>query len=65
MGSEVDWAADRGAIPVGIRAVGCDEIDRVEVIRNGEVVFSEKGEVSSPDIFSRTHRRRPELPGIT
>ncbi|MDP8214974.1 MAG: CehA/McbA family metallohydrolase [Candidatus Euphemobacter frigidus] len=44
MGSEVDWAADRGAIPVGIRAVGCDEIDRVEVIRNGEVVFSEKGE---------------------
>ena len=44
MGSEVDWEASRGAVPVAIRAVGCDEIDRVEVIRNGEVVFSEKGE---------------------
>ncbi|MFH1038792.1 MAG: CehA/McbA family metallohydrolase [PVC group bacterium] len=44
MGSEVAWPARKGPIPVAVRAVGCGEIDRVEVIRNGDVVFSEKGD---------------------
>ncbi|MEA1927018.1 MAG: CehA/McbA family metallohydrolase [Candidatus Auribacterota bacterium] len=44
MGSEVSWKRSRGAIPIAIRAIACDEIDRVEVIRNGKVIFSEKGD---------------------
>ena len=41
MGSDANWPADRGAIPLGFRVIGCDEIERVEIIRNGETVFSE------------------------
>ena len=44
MGSEVEWATESGPVPVAVRAIGCGEIDRVEVIRNGDVVFSEKGD---------------------
>ncbi len=44
MGSEVTWPASKGPIPIAIRAVGCDEIERIEIIRNGEPVFQEKGE---------------------
>jgi len=44
MGSEVVWESSRSAIPIAIRVLACDEIDRVEVIRNGRTVFSEKGD---------------------
>jgi len=44
MGSEVTWDKSRGAIPIAIRAVACDEIDRVEIIRNGRIVFSKTGD---------------------
>ena len=44
MGSEVTWERSRGAIPIAIRAVACDKIDRVEIIRNGKIVFSVKGD---------------------
>jgi len=44
MGTEVAWDRSRGAIPIAIRAIACDEIDRIEVIRNGKTVFSEKGD---------------------
>ena len=44
MGSEVTWPASKGPIAIAIRAVGCDEIEMVEIIRNGEPVFQEKGE---------------------
>ena len=44
MGSEVSWDKYRGAIPITIRVVACDEIDRIEIIRNGRIVFSKKGD---------------------
>jgi hypothetical protein len=44
MGSEVAWKASKGPVPLALRAVGCDEIASVEIIRNGETVFAEKGE---------------------
>jgi hypothetical protein len=43
MGSEVAWAASKGPIPIALRAIGCDDIAGVEIIRNGEAVFAEKG----------------------
>ena len=42
MGSEVKWTASRGPIPLVIKAVGCDKISSVEIIRNGEKMFVEK-----------------------
>ncbi len=44
MGSEATWAASKGPVPLAIRAVACDDIASVEIIRNGETVFAEKGE---------------------
>ncbi len=44
MGSEVSWPASQGPVPIACRVVACGEIDRVEVIRNGEEVFSRGGE---------------------
>jgi hypothetical protein len=44
MGSEVKWAATKGAVPIAIRAVCCDDIRSVEIIRNGETMFAKKGE---------------------
>jgi hypothetical protein len=44
MGSEVKWAVSKGPVPVLLRAVGCDDIGYAEIIRNGEMVFVEKGE---------------------
>jgi|GEM_PF-217880 len=38
MGSKVTWS--RGTVPVAIRVVGCDVLQSVEVVRNGETVFS-------------------------
>jgi len=44
MGSEVKWAASKGPVPIAVRAVCCDDIESVEIIRNGEKVFVGKGE---------------------
>ncbi len=44
MGSEVIWPASKGPIPIVFRSVCCDKIDRIEVIRNGVLIFREKGE---------------------
>jgi len=44
MGSEVNWSVSKGPIPIAFRAVCCEKIDRIEIIRNGVPVFIEKGE---------------------
>lgn len=44
MGSEVTWPKEKGALPIALMAVTCDDIEAVEIIRNGEVVFREKGQ---------------------
>jgi len=44
MGSEVTWAASMGSVPLFVRAIGCDEIISIEIIRNGEKIFEEKAE---------------------
>lgn len=43
MGSEVRWPVSKGAVPLMVKAVGCDNIASVEIIRNGEKIFDEKG----------------------
>jgi hypothetical protein len=44
MGSETIWSIENGPVPIVMRAVGCDEIEAVEIIRNGKVVFRNEGE---------------------
>ncbi len=44
MGSEVSWPKSKGPVPIAFRAVCCDDIDKVEIIRNGSPIFLEKGE---------------------
>lgn len=44
MGSEVNWPKSKGAVPIGLRAVCCDTIKNIEIIRNGVPIFMEKGE---------------------
>jgi len=44
MGSQVRRAASDGPVPLALRAVTCDEIETIEIIRNGEPVFVEKGD---------------------
>jgi hypothetical protein len=44
MGSEITWTASKGSIPLDIRAIGCDEIVSVEIIRNGEQIIKEKAD---------------------
>ena len=44
MGSEITWTASKGSVPLVIRAIGCDEIVSVEIIRNGEQIIKEKAE---------------------
>ena len=44
MGSEIRWPEEQGPLPIALRAVACEEIAVLEVIRNGEVVFREMGE---------------------
>jgi hypothetical protein len=44
MGSEVVWPSSKGPVPIALRAVCCDIIETVEIIRNGEVLFREPGE---------------------
>jgi hypothetical protein len=58
MGSEVTWSASSGPIPIALRAIGCDEIDRVEIVRNGEIVFSEQAD----DVFVQTVLQDPQPP---
>ena len=43
LGSEVTWDPAQGAIPVSLRAIGCDAIEAVEIIRNGVVVHRQEG----------------------
>jgi len=43
MGSEVEWAKEKGAVPIAVMAVACDKIKAVEIVRNNQTVFSEKG----------------------
>jgi hypothetical protein len=42
MGSDVTWSASKGPIPLDLRAIGCDEIASVEIIRNGRTIIDEK-----------------------
>ncbi len=44
MGSEVTWTSSRGPVPLAVKAIGCDEIVSVEIIRNGEKIFEEKAD---------------------
>jgi hypothetical protein len=44
MGSEVKWSASKGFVPLAVRAIGCDEIVSVEIIRNGKKIFEEKAD---------------------
>jgi len=44
MGSEVEWPEEAAPLPIALRAVGCGPLARIEVIRNGEVIFAEKGD---------------------
>jgi hypothetical protein len=43
MGSEVNWPKSKGAVPIGLRAVCCDTIKNIAIIRNGVPVFMENG----------------------
>jgi hypothetical protein len=44
MGSEINWEKTQGPLPIALRAVCCENIEFVEIIRNGEPVFHEKGD---------------------
>ncbi len=58
MGSEVVWNADKGPLPIALRAVACDEIDVIEIIRNGEVVLAQEVE----GVFAQFLVEDPEPP---
>ena len=42
MGSTITWAASKGPIPIAVRAVGCDIISGIDIIRNGQTAFINK-----------------------
>ena len=44
MGSEINWLKSKGPLPIVLRAVCCEEIEKVEIIRNGAPIFIETGE---------------------
>jgi hypothetical protein len=44
MGSEIEWSTSMGPVPLAVRAIGCDKIVSVEIIRNGEKIFEKKTE---------------------
>lgn len=44
MGSEVQWSKSKGPVPILFRAVCCEEIERIEIFRNGVPLFMQRGE---------------------
>jgi hypothetical protein len=46
MGSEVNWPAEKGTIPIALRTVTCDAIAALEIVRNNEVVLRHEPEES-------------------
>ena len=58
MGSEVRWAVSKGAVPIALRAVGCEDLAAVEILRNGERIFRERGQ----EAFVRFVAEDPEPP---
>lgn len=58
MGSEIDWPRERGPVPIALQVLGCKPLSRVEVIRNGETVFSGRGD----GVFARQILEDPEPP---
>jgi len=58
MGSEIKWDSSKGPLPIALRAFACDDIASIEVIRNGEKVFSQKGD----GVFAEVLIEDPEPP---
>jgi len=44
MGSEIEWPASKKTVPIALRAVCCDKIARIEILRNETPIFVEKNE---------------------
>jgi hypothetical protein len=44
MGSEIKWPKAKGPIPIVLRAVCCEDIEKIEIIRSGVPIFLETGE---------------------
>ncbi len=44
MGSEVEWSKSKGPVSILFRAVCCEKIDRIEIVRNGVPLFVQRGE---------------------
>ncbi|RJP26740.1 MAG: DUF3604 domain-containing protein [Candidatus Abyssobacteria bacterium SURF_5] len=44
MGSEITWSRNQGPLPLAFRAICCEKIESVEIIRNGQAVFRTAGE---------------------
>ncbi len=44
MGSEIKWPKSRGPIPIVLRTVCCEKIERIEIIRSGVPIFVETSE---------------------
>ncbi len=44
MGSEIKWPASMGPVPLSVRVIGCNEIESVEIIRNGEKIIERKAD---------------------
>ena len=59
MGSEVKWPKSKGPVPIALRAVCCDAIERIEIIRNGEPVFV-KGAETFDGVFALLLIEDPE-----
>ncbi len=58
MGSETEWSLSDGGVPVTFRAVGCEPLQSIEVIRNGETVLQHEGE----GFFTQFAAEDPEPP---
>lgn len=59
MGSEIEWDAAKGPLPIALRAVACDEIATIEVIRNGKTVFAQEGEGVFAQLLIEDHDPPP------
>jgi hypothetical protein len=58
MGSEVNWDKSAGGLPIAVRVVACDDIEKIEIIRDGEPVFTAKGD----GVFAQILIEDPEPP---